>query len=181
MLRSMLLLILSCALSCAVFGQPSFNGDQLSFPKDYREWVYLSSGLGMTYGTPNANARQNFDNVFVEPKAYREFVSSGKWPEGSMFVLEIRGATSEGSINKGGNFQQGIVSREVSIKDSKRFPKGSWGYFDFGPDKDKSAAFPPNASCYACHSTNAAVENTFVQFYPTLIDIAKAKGTFKNK
>jgi hypothetical protein len=30
---------------------PQFTSDgQLVLPKDYREWVYLSSGLGMTYG-----------------------------------------------------------------------------------------------------------------------------------
>jgi len=30
---------------------PQFTPDgQLFLPKDYREWVYLSSGLGMTYG-----------------------------------------------------------------------------------------------------------------------------------
>ena len=33
--------------------------------------------------------------------------------------------------------------------------------------------------CYACHDAHAAVEHTFVQFYPTLIPVAKAKGTFK--
>jgi hypothetical protein len=34
-----------------------------------------------------------------------------------------------------------------------------------------------SAGCNACHSKNAAVEHTFVQFYPTLLEIAKAKGT----
>jgi len=47
---------------------PQFTQDgQLVLPKDYREWVYLSSGLGMTYG-PTAQADQGnpmFDNVFV--------------------------------------------------------------------------------------------------------------------
>jgi len=34
-------------------------------------------------------------------------------------------------------------------------------------------------NCYSCHSAHAAVDTTFVQFYPTLAPIAKAKGTFK--
>ena len=38
---------------------------------------------------------------------------------------------------------------------------------------------PTTASCYSCHAQNGAVDNTFVQFYPTLSDIAKQKGTFK--
>jgi hypothetical protein len=31
--------------------------------------------------------------------------------------------------------------------------------------------------CYSCHSQHAAVDTTFVQFYPTLLPIARAKGT----
>ena len=38
---------------------------------------------------------------------------------------------------------------------------------------------PTSASCYSCHAQNAAVENTFTQFYPVLRDVAKQKGTFK--
>ena len=33
------------------------------------------------------------------------------------------------------------------------------------------------ASCYTCHEQQAAVDTTFVQFYPTLLPIAKSKGT----
>jgi len=31
------------------------------------------------------------------------------------------------------------------------------------------------------HAKNGAVDETFVQFYPTLIPVAKAKGTFKGE
>jgi hypothetical protein len=37
--------------------------------------------------------------------------------------------------------------------------------------------FPTSATCYTCHPTKGAVDNTFVQFYPTLLPIAKQKGT----
>ena len=36
---------------------------------------------------------------------------------------------------------------------------------------------PATADCYTCHGTNTAVEHTFVQFYPTLLEVAKQKGT----
>lgn len=36
---------------------------------------------------------------------------------------------------------------------------------------------PPAASCYACHSAHAAVDTTFVQFYATLLPIAKNHAT----
>ena len=43
-------------------------------PADYREWVYLTSGLGMTYGPAGGNgAPARFDNVFVNRESYRNF------------------------------------------------------------------------------------------------------------
>ena len=36
---------------------------------------------------------------------------------------------------------------------------------------------PQSADCYSCHTDHAAVDTTFVQFYPTLLPIAIAKGT----
>jgi hypothetical protein len=35
------------------------------------------------------------------------------------------------------------------------------------------------ASCYSCHEKNGAVDTTFVQYYPTLIEAANTKGTYK--
>jgi len=37
--------------------------------------------------------------------------------------------------------------------------------------------FPTEMECYSCHAQHTAVDTTFVQFYPTLIEIAKKKGT----
>jgi cytochrome c553 len=38
---------------------------------------------------------------------------------------------------------------------------------------------PATAACYSCHAEHGAVDNTFVQFYPTLLDVAKEKGTLR--
>ena len=64
---------------------------------------------------------------------------------------------------------------EVHVKDEARFP-GKWAFFGF--DDNKTAKMIPlTANCYSCHSEHGAVDTTFVQFYPTLLPIAKAKGT----
>ena len=169
-------------------GAPRFTAaNELMRPTDFREWIFVTSGLGMTYnevvaGTP---ARvPNFTNVYVNPSAYRSFLKTGQWPEQTIFILEIRASQSEGSINKGGNYQSGIVAIEASVKDSARYP-GKWGYFNFGGRgsemKDKVEALPATANCYSCHATNAAVDNTFVQFYPTLLDVAREKNTLRTQ
>jgi hypothetical protein len=160
---------------------PRFGADnELARPENYREWIYLSSGIGMSYNAAANSAgpaNPPFDNVFVTPSAYRTFVQTGTWPEGTMFVLELRGSGSEASINRQGRFQQQVLGVEVEVKDSSRFP-GKWGFYEFSRAAS-AKPLPPTASCYSCHAQNGAVDNTFVQFYPTLIDIARQKGTFR--
>jgi hypothetical protein len=157
----------------ALGADPEFNKDgELVRPKNYREWIFLSSGLGMNYGTGGLP----FGNVFAEPSAYRKFTETGNWPDKSMFALEIRQSATEGSIVKGGQYQANLLSVEFAVKDTGRFPDG-WGYFGFNGSAATAKVFGASAGCNACHSKNAAVEHTFVQFYPTLLEIAKAKGT----
>ena len=173
----------SSAQTRAPEGPTYSSSGQLIRPADYREWVYVTSGLGMTYGPTQAAAGRPplFDNVFVTREAYREFLRSGTWPDKTMFILEIRRADANVSINNGGHTQGAVVAIEAAVKDRRRFSDG-WGYFTFDSPQgltDTAAPLPATASCYACHKANTAVDNTFVQFYPTLFDVAKRLGTVK--
>ena len=127
---------------------------------------------------------QLFDNVFVEPNAWRSFQKTGVWPDRTMFVLEIRYSQSHGSINRGGHFQTDVSAIEMAVKDTSKSPEDKWNYYDFPTLGRVSAAgakaLPKSAGCFACHSTNGAVDNTFTQFYPTALEIAQAKGTVKS-
>ena len=159
---------------------PAFtqNGDMLP-PAHYREWIYLTSGIDMSYSPKamNMGGMSMFDNVFVNPEAYRSFLATGTWPDKTVMVLEGREARTKGSINQRGHFQAvGIMDFEVHVKDETRFP-GKWAFFAFdAPDKN-GTLIPQKAPCYSCHAEHAAVDTTFVQFYPTLLPIAKSKGT----
>jgi hypothetical protein len=162
--------------------QPQFTSDgKLMRPENYREWIFLSSGLGMTYGAIGAGATREhplFDNVFVNPPAYKSFLATGAWPDKTIFILEVRASGSKSSINTGGHYQDEISSVQAAVKDGSRF-QGNWGYFGFKQSSEPVAVLPKTAACYECHSKNGAVDNTFVQFYPTLLPVAKAKGTVK--
>jgi hypothetical protein len=171
-----LVAFLPCA---AVAAQaPEYTADgRLIPPTDYREWIFLSSGLDMSYLQlpPNPLRASMFGNVFVNPQAYRVFMKTGVWPDKTMFVAEHRLASGKGSINKNGKFQTDIVAVEIHLKDEARNP-GKWAFFapkGAGP----AEKIPETAACYSCHSEHAAVDTTFVQFYPTLLGIAKTKGT----
>jgi hypothetical protein len=177
----------------ALSGQPAAddgpryeNGTDLIRPDDYREWTFLSSGLAMAYnedqpaGAPAGP--QLFQNVFVNPSSHRAFMQTGEWPNGTTFVLEFRRAATDVDISRTGRFQTDRVMLEAEVKDS-RFPDG-WAFFNFGPDEALAAVAEPLAGsavarCIECHTEHTAVERTFVQFYPTLLEVAREKGTVK--
>jgi hypothetical protein len=171
---------------CAAADNAEFTADgEFVRPTNYREWIFLSSGLGMTYGpnAPAADAPRRFDNVYVNPSSYREFLKTGQWPDGTVLILEIRESESKGSINKHGSYQTSLAAMEANVKDTRRFPKGGWAFFDLSPRAGRlpvsAKQIPPGNRCGQCHSTNGAVDNTFVQFYPELVPVAKKFGTFK--
>ncbi len=154
------------------------NGDMLP-PASYREWVYLTSGIDMSYTakTGGMDGQSMFDNVFVDSAAWRSFQQTGTWPDKTVMVLEVRGAKSRGSINLSGHYQgTDVMGVEVHVKDEARFP-GKWAFYEFDSLNTNGKLVPQGASCYSCHAAHGAVDTTFVQFYPTLLPIAQKKNT----
>lgn len=154
---------------------PAYSADgKLALPASYREWVFLSSGYGMNYSN-GTGSHPMFTNVFVTPEAYQGFKSSGKWPDKSMFVVEIYSPTSQGSINKAGFYQDKFMGLDVEVKDASQ--KNEWSYYNFEPGERSAEVL--GGGCNKCHSEHAAVEHTFVQFYPTLLSFAQEKNLLK--
>lgn len=179
-----IVLALACilALTSVLLAHPDGNDDKPQYsktgellrPENYRDWVFLSAGYGMNY-SPEPGSHDMFTNVFVPQWAYREFLQSGHWPDKTIFVVEERMGQTRGSINKHGNFQVDLMGLGVEVKDSSLPDK--WAYFNFGDNK--TAAANPKEGCFSCHEKNAAVEHSFVQFYPTLKPVAKKFGTYR--
>jgi hypothetical protein len=160
---------------------PHYNDKgELLFPTKYREWVFLSSGLSMNYGPLAAKADESprFDNVFVTPSAYRSFLETGRWPDKTVLLIEVRASSSRHSINQSGHFQTDLVGIEAEVKDESRFPS-KWAFFSMGKGTEAGKQLATSEACYSCHAEHGAVDHTFVQFYPTLLAVAREKGTLK--
>ena len=176
------------AVSVAVTAQqsqrdgPRYDGTRLVRPADYREWPFLGSGLGLTYAAASPNAAPPFTNVFVNPSSYRSFMETGAWPNATLFVLESRRSETYAAPNVGGRFLGELLGLEAEVKDA-RFPDG-WAFFNFGQAPALNTAAVPLtgdavSACVECHTQHTAVERSFVQFYPTLLEVARRKGTLK--
>ena len=151
---------------------------RLERPADYREWVFLTSGFDMSYAAGSPMDGHTFDNVFVDRQAYGVFMATGTWPDKTALVIEDRAAESKGSINKLGQFQVDAMGFGAEVKDSSLADK--WAYYNF-EDGDKSAEANPKTGCFQCHEDHAAVEHSFVQFYPTLKPVAVKFGTYNQE
>jgi hypothetical protein len=184
MLNSIKALCVVCTLTVfCLAADPNTNGPkytsdgQLQLPENYREWIYLTSGFDMSYNPGlQMPGHHMFDNVFVDPASYKSFLQTGTWPDKTMLALEARIAEGKGSINQKGNYQgTERMGLEGHVKDAARFP-GGWAFFGFDDNK-LATMVPVKADCYSCHSEHGAVDTTFVQFYPTLLPVAKDKRT----
>ena len=150
-------------------------------PTDFREWMFRH--LRARHDLQPAHRRRAHaqlhkrlrEPVFVS--RVHEDGSSG--PTRRCSFSRFARLRARGRSTRAGTFSRTSWSIEASVKDEARFP-GKWAYFDFGRDmKPQVAALPRTERCYACHADNGAVDNTFVQFYPTLLEVATKMGTVK--
>jgi len=155
-----------------------YDADGKLVRPQYREWVFLGAGLDMTYGFRAASQQPDhhmFTNVFVNPTSYRAFVGSGRWPDKTIFMLEVRHTGTNRQPNRAGLFQAEAVGLEAHVLDAS---KGGSRFYDFD-GRSSASPLAATSSCNTCHAEHGAVDNTFVQFYPELLEVAKAKGTIR--
>jgi hypothetical protein len=144
-----------------------FVGSTLLCPTGYREWVFVGSCLGHD---PHRSSDM-YHNVYIDPAAYNEYSHSGKFPDGTVMVLETLSAETKQESGLEGSYEKDLVGLQVSVKDSTRFDSG-WGFYDFtegaGQLKRETEPLPQTAGCIACHRDKAATDHVFTQFYPVL-------------
>ena len=152
------------------------SGDELVRPESYREWIFLSSRLRVNIKASSGEG-ETFGDVFVSRSAYHQFRATGSWPDKTVFVLEKRMSWSKSSAEILDHYEADLIGISVEVKDTARFPE-KWAYFSFD-SSTKTAKANPKAMCWQCHNGGGAVENTYVQYYPTLKPVAQQFGTYR--
>jgi hypothetical protein len=156
-----------CLTADAEVGRPRFAADgRLLRPEGVDRWVLVGASLGQGYTDATEVGPGMFHRVYLEPSAYRHFLGTGQFREGTMLALAIRLPERRVPPSRTGWTEGELVTLEMAVKDGSRFP-GGWAYFDFGRDGDSAAAIP-RERCASCHAQHAAIDNVFVQFYPQL-------------
>ena len=155
---------------------PQYDKDRnLMLPADYRQWIVAGSSLGLSYAEVGAQGHQMFNTTLIEPSAYRHFVETGEFRDGTMFALILQGIGTNATPARQGQFATGVHAVEMAVKDTTRVPEG-WAYYGFGGPMSggyrTSSAPQPKSNCYDCHVKHAARDNVFIQFYGLLNEAA---------
>jgi Cytochrome P460 len=138
-------------------------------PGDIDEWVFLGSSLGMGYSQAefDPGSPGMFQIVRMEPRAYKAFVETGRFIDGTMIALHFYGSQNKVSINRAGFVMGSLHFMEIHYKDSVRFPDG-FNFYTFDNDQSVAEEVPLPNECVACHKKDGAYDGVFVQFYPTI-------------
>lgn len=160
----------AAAATSAALSVAKISNGKLQKPADLVNWVFLGTSLGMGYnpGSFNAEHPGQFQVVLMEPSAYREFVKTGKYAAGSMFLLAFYNAdTQVRSINQHGFTQAELTNYEIHLTGTGG-ADGGHAFYLFGADATEGNPLPPNNNCVRCHVAHGAFDGTFAQFYPTI-------------
>jgi hypothetical protein len=155
---------------------PQYDANRnLKLPEDYRQWILVGSSLGLSYAEGGQTGHQMFNTTLMEPTAYRHFVETGQFREGTMLALILQGIGTNALPARQGQFATDVHMVEMAVKDSGRVPEG-WAYYGFGGPMaggyQAAVAPQPKANCYDCHVKHAARDNVFTQFYGLLTEAA---------
>ncbi len=145
---------------------------KISLPRDYRaKFTYLGAWAVPVEKSPG----QGFHDVFTQPESVEAYKKTGKFPDGTVLVKEIRKINS-GKMTTGQAYWAGdIASWFVMIKNEKgRFKDNpnwgegwGWGLFEAkDPGKNVSANFQKD--CIECHVPAKTTDWVYIQGYPTL-------------
>jgi len=148
----------------------TFDDDgKLIKPGDIDEWVFLGSSLGMGYSQAefDPDSPGMFQIVRMEPQAYKAFVETGRFADGTMFALHFYGSQNKVSINRAGFVMGSLHFMEIHYKDSERFPDG-FNFYTFNNDQTVAEEEPLPNECVTCHKKDGVYDGVFVQFYPTI-------------
>ena len=146
----------------------------LILPEDYATWTFVGAGLGIDYNeAPPAPTHEMFSHTLMEPTAYRFFVETGTFREGTMIALVLQGTEEKVLPARRGRFASDVHGVEMAVKDHAHAAEG-WSYYGFGGMGAirKTASAQPKRTCLSCHAEHAARDHVFLQFYPLLSEAA---------
>ncbi|MFI3014196.1 cytochrome P460 family protein [Klebsiella aerogenes] len=146
----------------------------VKLPTDFHHWVHVGTFIkeqGINIFDNSKIVIPLIGNTYIEPGAFRYYMATGKWADGSQIVKEFTEAESGPECDTTtkqcrtelgeGIYQDRYAGFGYMIKDAKHFRKaaGNWGYFTSGhvtPPYPATAKAESVGKCAACHIAHAS-------------------------
>ena len=98
-------------------GAPEYDGSgALRRPEGYEEWTFVGASLGLSYAEgAAADGPGEFHHVYLRPSSYEGFRRTGKFPEGTVLVLELHEAAQKVAPSRHGLFEGRRVAVEAAV------------------------------------------------------------------
>ena len=120
--------------------------EEVSYPAGYRGWTHVKSTI---LGPQHLNVNyRGFNHVYANDLAMKGY-ASGKFPEGSVFVLEVIEAMPvENYTSEAARHHMDVIQ-----KDSLKYAStGGWGYAQFeGDNSRRMLTLEQKKACNTCH------------------------------
>ncbi|MDP3777578.1 MAG: cytochrome C [Methylotenera sp.] len=154
------------------FGTIVDQKGNISLPKDYRlNWNHMGSWVVLDAGAPG----HGFHDVYAQKEAVNAYRKTGKFPDGSILVKEVRKVESGEQTTGKAHWAGSTNIWFVMVKDNKgRFPGNAhwqegwgWALYDAkDPSRNVSKSF--KETCMGCHTPAKRTDWVFINGYPTL-------------
>jgi len=145
---------------------------EIRMPQGFREdWSHLGSWLVDDPKAPGFG----FHDVYTQPEAVKAFQNTGRFPDGTVLIKEIRKIGS--AILTTGPVQWAADNSVwfMMVKDTQQRFKGSshwgegWGWALFEPSRPNiNVSKGYTDSCLGCHMPSRENDWVFLQGYPAL-------------
>lgn len=144
----------------------------IHLPENYRQtWSHLGSWIITDKKAPG----HGMHDVYIQPEALAHYQSTGKFPDGSVLIKEVRrikrGIKTTGEALWAGDIKIWFVmvkDNQNRFEDNPHWANG-WGWALFekaAPSKNVSKGFAE--SCLGCHLPAQSTDWVFVEGYPSL-------------
>lgn len=142
----------------------------LELPKDYRGTMYHLGSWFSAEGDASG-----FHDVYANKIALEGYRRTGKFPDGSVLVKEVREATSgDYTTGFGINYATDkIKTIFLMVKDSKHKSddplwQEGWGWAQYNSPEGESITTSFEADCMGCHLPAEETDWVYTEAYPSL-------------
>jgi hypothetical protein len=142
------------ALAAAAWGAAAVADTPLSPPKNFRQWFHVNSQV-VTKDSVLFDALGGFHNVYLSRGGVPMLENGKPYPDGTIFVDDIRASTLQDGIYVPG--EREVLA--VMVRDAKKYAAtGGWGFQAWaGGDPKKPLVTDATKQCFGCHTQKVSL------------------------